>query len=93
MQKQKINREESAYVSTEFTTESWDSYRSVMKQMIAVPDNTPSSSIYLVLGILLAEAQRDLDILGLLGHIAVCPLDLKNVKDIISNNLVSMATW
>ena len=61
-----------------------------MKQMIAVPDNTPSCSIYLVtvLGILPAKAQRDLDILGLLGHIAVCPSDLKNVKDIISNNLV-----
>ena len=46
-----------------------------MKQMIAVPDNTPSCSIYLLF-------------MGLLGHIAVCPSDLKNVKDIISNNLV-----
>ena len=59
-----------------------------MKQMIAVPDNTPSCSIYLVLGILPAEAQRVIYILGMLGHIAVCPSDLKNVKDIISNNLV-----
>ena len=43
------------------------SYRSVIKHMMAVPDNTPSCSIYLISGILPAEAQRDLDIMGLLG--------------------------
>ena len=65
-----------------------------MKQMIAIPDNTPSCSIYLVtvLGILPAKAQRDLDILGLLGQIAVCPSDLQNITDIISNNLAFYGT-
>ena len=59
------------------------SYRSVIKHMMAVPDNTPSCSIYLVAGIFPAEAQRDLEILGLLGQLAVCPADLQNVTDII----------
>ena len=63
------------------------SYRSVIKHMMAVPENTPSCSIYLVSGILPAEGQRDLDILSLLGQIAVCPTDLQNVTDIIYNNL------
>jgi hypothetical protein len=56
--------------------------------MMAVPDNTPSCSLYLVAGIFPAEAQRDLEILGLLGQLAVCPADLQNVTDIIYNNLV-----
>ena len=34
-----------------------------------------------------AEAQRDLDILGLLGQLAVCPSDLQSVTAIIYNNL------
>ena len=38
-------------------------------------------------GIFPAEAQRDLDILGLLGQLAVCPSDLQNVTAIIYNNL------
>ena len=59
---------------------------------MTVPDNTPSCSIYLVFGILPAEAQRDLDILGLLGQIAVCPSDLQKVTDIISNNLAFYGT-
>ena len=64
------------------------SYRSVIKHMMAVPDNTPSCSIYLLSGLFPAEAQRDLEILGLLGQIAICPKDLQNVTDIIHHNLV-----
>jgi hypothetical protein len=56
--------------------------------MLAVPDNTPSCSIYLTSRLFPAEAQRDLDILGLLGQLAVCPNDLQNVTDIIHHNLV-----
>ena len=47
------------------------SNRSVLKHMKAVPNNTPTCSIYLMFGILPAGAQRDLDIMGLLGQIAV----------------------
>ena len=64
------------------------SYRSVIKHMLAVPDNTPSCSIYLVSGLFPAEAQRDLDIMGLLGQLAICSKDLQNVTDIIHHNLV-----
>ena len=64
------------------------SYRSVIKHMLAVPDNTPSCAIYLVSGIFPAEAQRDLEILGLLGQLAVCPSDLQTVTQIIQHNLL-----
>ena len=63
-------------------------YRAVIKHMLAVPDNTPSCSIYLVAGVFPAEAQRDLEIMGLLGQIATCPSDLQNVTDIIHQNLL-----
>ena len=63
------------------------SYRSVIKHMLALPDNTPSCAVYLVSGLLPAEAQRDLDIMGLLGQLAICPQDLQNVTDIIHHNL------
>ena len=63
-------------------------YRSVIKHMLAVPDNTPSCSIYLVSGLFPAEAQRDLDILGLLGQLAICSKDLQTVTEIIHHNLV-----
>ena len=61
-------------------------YRSVIKHMMAVPDNTPSCSIYLVSGLLPAEAQRD--IMGLLGQLAICSKDLQNVTEIIHHNLI-----
>jgi hypothetical protein len=67
------------------------SYRSVIKHMMAVPENTPSCSIYLISDIFPAEAQKDLDILGLLVQLAVCPSDLQNVTDIIYNNLAGVA--
>ena len=63
------------------------SYRSVIKHMLAVPDNTPSCTIYLPARLFPAEAQRDLDILGLLGQLSVCPSDLQKVTDIIHHNL------
>ena len=63
------------------------SYRSVIKHMLAVPDNTPSCSVYLVAGLFPKEAQMDLDILGLLGQLAVCPSDNQSVTAIIYRNL------
>ena len=46
----------------------------------------------MVFGIFPAEAQRDLDILGRLWQIAVCPSDIQNVTDIIFNNPVFYGT-
>ena len=64
------------------------SYRSVIKRMLAVPDNTPSCSINLVSGLFPAEVQKDLDLMGLLGQLAICSKDLQNGTDIIHHSLV-----
>ena len=63
-------------------------YRKVIKSMLCLPDNTSSVAVYLTFGILPFEAQRDLEILGLLGQIAVCPDDQQYVREAIKNNLV-----
>ena len=57
------------------------SYRKVIKHLLCLPDNTPSAAVYLTFGVLPFEAQRDLEVLGLLGQLSVCPEDLQNVKD------------
>ena len=54
---------------------------------MCLPENTPSSAVYLTVGVLPFEAQRDLEILGLFGQIAVCPSDQQSVKDVIQHNL------
>ena len=54
---------------------------------MTLPENTPFCSKNLISGILPAEARRDLDIMGLLGQLSVCPSDLQSVTDIIYNNL------
>ena len=50
------------------------SYRSVIKHMLAVPNNKPSCTICLTAGMFPAEAQRDLDILGLGAVLSDKPL-------------------
>ena len=62
-------------------------YRGELKRMLALPSHTPSPIIYLVIGILPATARRDLDILGLLGQVAMCAEDQQYVTDITKNNL------
>jgi hypothetical protein len=44
-------------------------YRRVIKKFMCLPENTPSVAVYLTFGILPFEAQRDLEIMGLLGKI------------------------
>ena len=65
--------------------------------MLALPPHVPSCSIYLMIGILPAEAMRDLDIMGLLGQVEMCSEDQQYVTDIIRNNLedydTSFAGW
>ena len=63
-------------------------YRKVIKSLMCLPDNTPSCAVYLTFGILPFEAQRDLEILGLLGQISVCPDELQNVKLVLKHNLM-----
>jgi hypothetical protein len=43
--------------------------------------------VYLSIGVFPAEAQRDLEILGLMGQLAFCPTELQNIKQIIEHNL------
>ena len=62
-------------------------YRSILKTFLCLPKNTPSATVYLTIGVLPFEAQRDIEILGLLGQISVCPSDQQSVKDVIIHNL------
>ena len=55
--------------------------------MLALPSHTPSFIVYLLIGILPATAMRDLDIMGLLGQVAMCTEDQQYVTDIIKNKL------
>ena len=63
------------------------SYRLTLKKFMCLPQGTPSAAVYLILGVLPFEAQRDLEILGLFGQISICPSDQQNVKNIILHNL------
>ena len=50
-------------------------YRQVLKNMMSMPDCVSSPLVYLTMGILTATPQRDLEILGLLGQLAMCEDD------------------
>ena len=62
-------------------------YRAELKRLQSLPCHTSSAIVYLAIGILPAEASRDLEILGLLGQVAMCCTELQNVTKIIQNNL------
>ena len=72
-------------------------YRKVIKCMLSLPDCTTSAIVYLSAGVLPATAQRDVEILGLLGQLAVCDGEAQNVRRIIENTLtfysVSFNGW
>ena len=55
--------------------------------MLSLPVCAPSALVYLSIGVLPATAQRDLEIMGLLGQLALCDNDDQNVRSIINNNL------
>ena len=61
-------------------------YRSVLKHMMSMPDCVSSPMVYLTIGLLPATAQRDLEIMGLLGQLALCDQDDQNVKNIVMHN-------
>ena len=62
-------------------------YRKVLKNMLSMPDCMASALVYLTMGVLPATAQRDLEILGLLGQLALCDQDDQNVRKIVQHNL------
>ena len=47
-------------------------YRHTLKHMLSLPDCVSSPLVYRTIGILPATAQRDLEILGLLGQLGMC---------------------
>ena len=62
-------------------------YRSELKRMQAFPVHTVSPIVSLTIGIPPAEAVRDLEILALMGQVAMCCTELQDVTSIIKNNL------
>ena len=58
--------------------------------MIYIVDSSTSvatPAVYLTIGILPAIAERDIEILGLLGQISQCPHELQSVSDILEDHL------
>ena len=73
-------------------------YRKVLKCMISVPDSTISAVVYFSAGVLPATAQRDVEILGLLGQLGgLCDNEAQNIRNIIEHTLsfddVSFKGW
>ena len=62
-------------------------YRKTLKCMLSLPDCTVSASVYLCIGVLPAEAQRDLEILGLLGQLAMCDEEAQNIRAVMEHSL------
>ena len=58
-------------------------YRGVLRNMQSLPSSVATPAIYLSMGVLPAVAERDVEILGLLGQLAQCPRDLQAVSDIV----------
>ena len=72
-------------------------YRKTLKCMLSLPDCTVSAAVYLCIGVLPAEAQRDVEILGLLGQLAMCDQEAQNIRAIIEHTLtfygVNFSGW
>ena len=70
-------------------------YRQTLKNMLPLPDCVSTPLVYLSIGVLPATAQRDLDILGLLGQLALSDNDDQNVITLLSlmRSLVAGPAW
>jgi hypothetical protein len=62
-------------------------YRKVLKCMLSLPDCTTSAAVYLNIGVMPATAQRDVEILGLLGQLAMCDGESQSIRLVITNTL------
>ena len=72
-------------------------YRKTLKCMLSLPDCTVSAAVYLCISVLPAEAQWDVEILGLLGQLAMCDQEAQNIRAIIEHTLtfygVNFSGW
>ena len=62
-------------------------YRKTLKCMLSLPECTVSAAVYICIGVLPAEAQRDIEILGLLGQLAMCDQEAQNIRAIVEHTL------
>ena len=62
-------------------------YRQVLKHMLSMPECVSSPLVYLTMGVLPATAQRDLEIMGLLGQLSITDDDNQNVRQVVKHNL------
>ena len=56
--------------------------------MQSLPPSTPTALVYLMMGVLPAVAERDIQIMRLVGQLAICDRELQSVSDILQNNLI-----
>ena len=65
--------------------------------MQSLSPSTPTPAVYLMMAALPLAAERDIQILRLLGQLAICDRDLQSVSDILENNLgeedIHFAGW
>ena len=62
-------------------------YRSILRSVQSLPPSTPTPLVYLLMGCMPAVAIRDIQILQLVGQLAMCDRELQNVSDIVEYNL------
>ena len=55
--------------------------------MLSLLDCTTSAAVYLNIGVMPASAQHDVEILGLLGQLALCDGESQNLRLVIINKL------
>ena len=72
-------------------------FRSVLRSMQSLSPSTAGPAIYLMAGVLPAVADRDIQIMRLVGQLAICSRDLQYVSDIVEGNLskygISFPGW
>ena len=70
-------------------------YRYIPKGMQSLPPSTPA--VYLMGGVVPAVAERDIQILQLVGQLAICDRSIQAVSDIVESNLggesIDFAGW
>ena len=62
-------------------------YRKTLKCLLSLPDCTVSAAVYLCMGVLPAQAQRDVDILALYGQLAMCDQEAQTIRKIVEHSL------
>ena len=62
-------------------------FRSVLRSLQSLSPSTVSAAVYLMAGVLPVVAERDIQIMRLVGQLAICDRELQNVSAIVEENL------